>query len=87
MQNVGPTASNVLRLASAMGQTSSVSSSTRVLELAGLHRLHDCDVSGNSVGIVTNDLYVAQVDLTPLGINLKDGAVHQSPDHFRWCKA
>jgi subtilisin-like proprotein convertase family protein len=35
------------------------------------------DVSSNSVGIVTNNGYVAQVDLTPLGINLKDGAVHQ----------
>jgi subtilisin-like proprotein convertase family protein len=36
------------------------------------------DISGNSVGIRTNELYVTQVDLTPLGINLKDGAVHQS---------
>ena len=30
------------------------------------------------MGILSNNLYVAQVDLTPLGINLKDGAVHQS---------
>ena len=34
------------------------------------------DVSGNSVGILTNGLYVAQTDLTPLGINLKDWAQH-----------
>ncbi len=33
------------------------------------------DVSGDSVGIVTNGLYIAQKDLTPI-INLKDGAVH-----------
>ncbi|MCX6928298.1 MAG: L-type lectin-domain containing protein, partial [Verrucomicrobia bacterium] len=37
-----------------------------------------CDVSDNSVGIVTNNLYVAQTDLTPLGINLKDGNVHSA---------
>lgn len=36
-----------------------------------------CDVSGNSVGIRTNEVYLTQVDLTPLGINLEDGAVHQ----------
>jgi hypothetical protein len=36
------------------------------------------DISGNSIGIVTNNLYVAQTNLNPLGINLKDGAVHQA---------
>jgi subtilisin-like proprotein convertase family protein len=34
------------------------------------------DVSGNSIAIVTNNAYVTQTDLTPLGIHLKDGAVH-----------
>src|ERR1019366_9209714 len=34
------------------------------------------DVSGNSIAIVTNNAYVTQRDLTPLGIHLKDGAVH-----------
>ena len=37
-----------------------------------------CDVSDNSVGVVSNGLYVAQTDLTPRGINLKDGAVHNA---------
>ncbi len=37
-----------------------------------------CEVSGNSVGIVTNSAYLTQVNLGPLGINLKDGAVHQA---------
>ena len=36
------------------------------------------DISDNSVGILSNNVYVAQVDLTPLGINLKDGLPHQS---------
>lgn len=34
------------------------------------------DVSGNSVGVLSNALYLAQTDLTPRGINLKDGVVH-----------
>jgi hypothetical protein len=37
-----------------------------------------CDASANSVGVVSNSLYLAQADLTPLGINLKDGAVHNA---------
>ncbi len=41
-----------------------------------------CDISGNSVGIVTNAGYVSQVDLNQLGINLKDGAVHQARISF-----
>jgi len=49
-----------------------------------------CDISGNSVGIVTNGIYngspngiyAAQTDLTPLGINLIDGAVHTSRISF-----
>ena len=36
------------------------------------------DVSGNSVGVVSNGLYLAQTDLTPQGINLSDGAVHDT---------
>ncbi len=36
------------------------------------------DVSDNSVGVISNGLYVAQVDLTPLGINLKNGAAHSA---------
>ena len=34
------------------------------------------DVSGNSIAIVTNNNFVRQTALTPLGITLKDGAVH-----------
>jgi subtilisin-like proprotein convertase family protein len=49
-----------------------------------------CDISANSVGIVTNGIYngspngiyAAQTDLTPLGINLIDGAVHTSRISF-----
>ncbi len=36
------------------------------------------DVSGNSVGVVSNGLYLAQTDLNPRGVNLKDGAVHNA---------
>jgi hypothetical protein len=35
-----------------------------------------CDISDNCVGVVSNGLYLAQVNLTPVGMNLKDGAVH-----------
>src|ERR1017187_911387 len=35
-----------------------------------------CDMSDNCVGVVTNDLYAAQTDLNPIGLNLRDGAVH-----------
>ncbi len=41
-----------------------------------------CDVSGNCVGIRTNGYYVAQSDLTPLGINLSDGAIHKARISF-----
>ena len=37
-----------------------------------------CDVSDNSVGVVSNGVYLAQTDLYPFGINLKDGAAHSS---------
>ena len=37
-----------------------------------------CDVSDNSVGVVSNGLYLAQTDLNPRGVNLKDGAVHDA---------
>ncbi|MEI6785430.1 MAG: LamG-like jellyroll fold domain-containing protein, partial [Verrucomicrobiota bacterium] len=37
-----------------------------------------CDVSANSVGVYSNGLYLAQTDLTPKGINLKDGTVHDA---------
>jgi hypothetical protein len=37
-----------------------------------------CDVSDNSVGVLSSGLYVAQADLTPLGINLKGGTVHSA---------
>ena len=40
------------------------------------------DVSGNSVGVLSNALYLAQTDLTPRGINLKDGAVHTARISF-----
>ena len=46
------------------------------LNWPGCTNYTECDVSSNAVGIVSNGLYVAQTDLTPLGINLKDGAVH-----------
>ena len=36
------------------------------------------DVSGNSVGVVSNGLYLAQTDLNPRGVNLKDGVVHDA---------
>jgi hypothetical protein len=36
------------------------------------------DVSGNSAGILLNNNYVAQTDLTPLGIQLSDGNVHEA---------
>src|ERR1039457_5634233 len=36
------------------------------------------DVSGNSVGVVSNGLYLAQRDLNARGVNLKDGAVHDA---------
>ncbi|MSU58758.1 MAG: hypothetical protein EXS35_11410 [Pedosphaera sp.] len=39
-----------------------------------------CDVSHNSIGILTNSTYLAQTDLTPIPINLSDGAVHEA--HF-----
>jgi subtilisin-like proprotein convertase family protein len=35
-----------------------------------------CDMSDNCVGVVTNSRYAAQTDLGPLGISLKDEAVH-----------
>jgi subtilisin-like proprotein convertase family protein len=41
----------------------------------GATDLKQYDVSGDSIGIVTNGFYVAQTDLTGR-INLKDGAVH-----------
>ena len=37
-----------------------------------------CDVSDNSVGVAVNTSYVAQVDLNPLGINMKDGNAHSA---------
>jgi subtilisin-like proprotein convertase family protein len=37
-----------------------------------------CDVSDNSVGVMINQTYLAQTDLTPLGINLSDGLPHSS---------
>jgi hypothetical protein len=40
------------------------------------------DVSGNSVGVLSNALYLAQTDLTPRGIDLKDGAVHTARIRF-----
>ncbi|HOC56422.1 MAG TPA: hypothetical protein PKI20_12440, partial [Verrucomicrobiota bacterium] len=46
------------------------------LNWPGCTNYTQCDVSANSVGVVSNGLYVAQTDLTPLGINLKDGAAH-----------
>ena len=36
------------------------------------------DVSGNSVGVLSNALYLGQTDLTSRGINLEDGAVHNA---------
>jgi hypothetical protein len=41
-----------------------------------------CDVSGNSVGIVSNNQYIAQVNLNSLGINMKDGAIHEGQIGF-----
>ncbi len=37
-----------------------------------------CDYSDNSIGIVVNSAYLQQRDLYPMGINLKDGAVHSA---------
>ncbi len=43
-----------------------------------------CDVSDNSVGIVSNGLYLAQVDLNPLGINLKRWSCAPESNRVQW---
>ena len=43
-------------------------------------------MSDNSVGVVSNGLYVAQTDLTAKGINLSDGAVHAARIVFNGVK-
>ena len=45
---------------------------------ASISILFNSDISNNFVGVVFGGAYLAQVDLTPLGLNLKDGAEHQS---------
>ncbi len=40
------------------------------------------DLSGNSVGIVVNQSYLAQADLNPLGIDMSDGAPHLAHVNF-----
>ena len=46
------------------------------LNWPGCRDYTQCDVSDNSGGVVSNGQYLAQADLTPLGINMKDGAAH-----------
>ncbi|MEI8044608.1 MAG: LamG-like jellyroll fold domain-containing protein, partial [Verrucomicrobiota bacterium] len=76
IQNIGPADSNFYAPPSAPGASISVFFNT-FLNWPGCLG-PQCDVSDNSVGVVSNGLYVAQVDLTPKGIDLKSGTAHEA---------
>src|SRR5439155_1204059 len=77
VQNVGPGDPDFLASMSGGTNFTSVFFNT-FLNWPGCTDYQQCDVSANSVGVVTNNAYVAQANLDPLGINLKDGAVHDA---------
>jgi len=81
VQNVGPTNSSWNPPPNPVNGCVGVLFNT-FLNWPGCTDYRQCDVSDNSVGVVSNGLYVAQANLTSLGINLTDGAVHAARINF-----
>jgi len=81
VQKNGPTDPNIHELDSVADGSVSVFFNT-FLNWPGCTDYTQCDVSDNSVGVLSNGLYLAQMDLTPLGINLKDGNPHNAQVTF-----
>jgi Legume lectin domain/HYR domain len=77
VQNIGPADPNLYDLGSPADGSVSVIFNTWRNWMDCTDYTH-CDVSANSVGVLSNGLYLAQADLTPWGLNLKDGAVHNA---------
>ena len=77
LQNVGPTDPNLYDIGSPADGNVTVIFNT-FWNWPDSTDFTKWDVSANSVGVLSNGLYLAQTDLTPRGINLKDGASHNA---------
>src|SRR5262249_19891159 len=76
IQNVGPADGDYLGLSS--GTNCTCVFFNTFWNWPGCDDIQHCDLSANSVGVLTNGVYVEQANLDFLGINLKDGVVHSA---------
>jgi len=77
IQNISPTADAFSAIGGSRGNAISVFFNT-FMNWPGCASPVTCDLYSNSIGIGINDQYVIQTDLTPFGIELKDGNIHEA---------